>query len=227
MAAEVEVNADIRGGFQLRRRWRGIARLAARQHGIVSRSQLLGAGAGPRQIDRLVNARQLHPIHRGVYAVGHRLLTPEGRWAAAVLAGGDGAVLSHESAAMNWQLLNRYPVLPSVTAPVKVRRQGESPITPPARRPMSGRPATASRRSRSPARSSTLPGSAAPTAWNGRSPRPSTAATPTFESDRLRDRRLSVIGMRPVRITWRQLESDPDAVEADLRAIGVRDRLGA
>ncbi len=123
MAAEVEVDTDIRGGFQLRRRWRGIARLAARQHGIVSRSQLLGVGAGPRQIDRLVNARQLHPIHRGVYAVGHRLLTPEGRWAAAVLAGGDGAVLSHESAAINWQLLNRYPVLPSVTAPVKGRRR--------------------------------------------------------------------------------------------------------
>jgi hypothetical protein len=49
----------------------------------------------------------------------------------------------------------------------------------------------------------------------------------TFESDRLRDRRLGAIGMRPVRITWRQLEADPDALEADLSAIGVRDRLGA
>ena len=49
----------------------------------------------------------------------------------------------------------------------------------------------------------------------------------TFESDRLRDRRLSAIGLRPIRITSRQLEAGPDAVEADLRAIGVRDRLSA
>ena len=35
----------------------------------------------------------LHPLHRGVYAVGHTALTATGRWFAAVLACGDGAVL--------------------------------------------------------------------------------------------------------------------------------------
>lgn len=39
------------------------------------------------------------PLHRGVYAVGHRRLTQEGVWLAAVLACGDGAVLSHRDAA--------------------------------------------------------------------------------------------------------------------------------
>src|SRR5215208_3743622 len=47
-------------------------------------------------------ARRLHRIHRGVYAVGHRRLSDEGRWMAAVLACGDGAVLSHVSAAQLW-----------------------------------------------------------------------------------------------------------------------------
>ena len=53
-------------------------------------------------------------IHRGVFAVGHRRLSREGRWMAAVLALGDGAVLSHVSAAALWELR------PSGSAPVHV-----------------------------------------------------------------------------------------------------------
>jgi hypothetical protein len=45
-----------------------------------------------------------HAVHRGVYAVGHCVLSPEGRWMAAVLAGGSGAALSHRSAAALWGL---------------------------------------------------------------------------------------------------------------------------
>jgi very-short-patch-repair endonuclease len=41
-------------------------------------------------------------LHRGVYAVGHRRLSNEGRWFAAILACGDGAALSHRSAAALW-----------------------------------------------------------------------------------------------------------------------------
>jgi hypothetical protein len=44
-------------------------------------------------------AGHLHRLHRGVYAVGHRSLSWRGRWLAAVLAGGEEAVLSHTSAA--------------------------------------------------------------------------------------------------------------------------------
>ncbi len=43
-------------------------------------------------------------VHRGVYAVGHAALTRQGRWIAALLAVGPGAVLSHRSAAELWRL---------------------------------------------------------------------------------------------------------------------------
>jgi very-short-patch-repair endonuclease len=41
----------------------------------------------------------LHPKHRGVYAVGHPHIPLEGRFLAALLACGEGAILSHRSAA--------------------------------------------------------------------------------------------------------------------------------
>jgi len=50
-------------------------------------------------IDRRLARGALLPLHRGVFAVGHRHLTLEGRWLAAVLAAGPGAVLSHRDAA--------------------------------------------------------------------------------------------------------------------------------
>ena len=43
-------------------------------------------------------------MHRGVYAVGHPVLTVNGRRMAAVLAAGPGAVLSHASAAALWEI---------------------------------------------------------------------------------------------------------------------------
>jgi hypothetical protein len=50
-------------------------------------------------IDHRLATGRLHVISRGIYAVGRRELTPHGRWMAAVLACGDGAVLSHRSPA--------------------------------------------------------------------------------------------------------------------------------
>lgn len=78
---------------------RALARLAERQHGVVARRQLLALGFGPRAIAHRVRAGRLHVLHRGVYAVGHARLTVKGRYMAAVLAAGPGAVLSHRSAA--------------------------------------------------------------------------------------------------------------------------------
>jgi len=74
-------------------------RLAAGQHGVVTRRQLLDAGMTSRMVQGRVARKQLLPLHRGVYAVGHAQLRPEGRWLAAVLAAGPGAALSHRSAA--------------------------------------------------------------------------------------------------------------------------------
>lgn len=45
-------------------------------------------------------------MHRGAYAVGHAGLNQRGIWLAAVLAHGDGAILSHLSAAALWGLLD-------------------------------------------------------------------------------------------------------------------------
>lgn len=77
----------------------GIAALADEQHGVVSRRQLVAMGVDRHAIDRRLARRLLVPLHRGVYAFGHRRLTTEGRWLAAVLAAGPGAVLSHRDAA--------------------------------------------------------------------------------------------------------------------------------
>ena len=82
-----------------------VARIAANQHGALTFEQLLEAGLGRHAIYDRVARGFLHRVHRGVYAVGHTGLSDEGRWMAAVLASGPGAVLSHAGAAALWGLL--------------------------------------------------------------------------------------------------------------------------
>lgn len=76
-----------------------VVALADRQYGVVARRQLLALGMSNRAIGDRLSRRSLLPLHRGVYAVGHRQLRQEGRWLAAVLAVGPGTVLSHRDAA--------------------------------------------------------------------------------------------------------------------------------
>jgi very-short-patch-repair endonuclease len=99
---------------------RALAQLADRQHGTVARWQLLALGFTRRVIARLIRDGWLHPIHHGVYAVGHGRLTVRGRWMAAVLACGPAAVLSHDAAAALWELRTA-PTTIDVTAPGKRR----------------------------------------------------------------------------------------------------------
>src|SRR5919106_2053672 len=80
-------------------RGRGVWKLAARQHGVIARSQLLDVGLTRNAIEHRLATGRLHLLWRGVYAVGRPQVTREGRWMAAVLAGGPDAVLSHGSAA--------------------------------------------------------------------------------------------------------------------------------
>jgi very-short-patch-repair endonuclease len=82
-----------------------VARLAATQHGVVTRGQLLDAGLGRHAIAHRLERGRLHVIHRGVYAVGHEPLSPRCLQLAAVLACGSGGALSHRSAAELWALL--------------------------------------------------------------------------------------------------------------------------
>jgi predicted transcriptional regulator of viral defense system len=96
---------------------RGVAGLAAKQWGVVSLAQLQALGLSKYAVLRRVRAGRLHRVHRGVYAVGHTVLTREGHWLAAVLACGEGAVLSHRSAAAHWGLLSTAATRIDVTIP--------------------------------------------------------------------------------------------------------------
>jgi very-short-patch-repair endonuclease len=89
------------------RRERALAALADRQHGVVSRADLLAIGFKSGAIRRRIEARRLYRVHRGVYSVGRSTLNLRGRWLAGVLAYGHGAVLSHRSAALLWGLIGR------------------------------------------------------------------------------------------------------------------------
>ena len=58
--------------------------LAGRQHGLIARRQLLDLGFSRDMIKRRLTRGALHPVHVGVYALGHPAITFEGRWMAAV-----------------------------------------------------------------------------------------------------------------------------------------------
>ena len=73
--------------------------LAGGQHGVITLAQLITCGLSDSGVRTWVRAGRLHRIHRGVYAVGRRDLSFRGRFMAAVLACGEGAVLSHVAAA--------------------------------------------------------------------------------------------------------------------------------
>jgi very-short-patch-repair endonuclease len=83
-----------------------VTALARRQHGVVSSHQLHETGWSSAQIRTSLRAGWLTAIHRGVYAVGGPVLSVRGRLAAAVLACGPAAFVSHRSAAVLWQLLD-------------------------------------------------------------------------------------------------------------------------
>src|SRR3954471_7547999 len=101
---------------------RTVWRLAAKQHGVVTRAQLLAAGlSGPAIHHRVANGR-LHRIHRGVYAVGRPQLDRYGRWLAAVLACGPHAALSHRSAAVLLGLIGGDPDPVEISVPLHVHR---------------------------------------------------------------------------------------------------------
>jgi hypothetical protein len=82
-----------------------VARLAAREHGVVSLDELRACGLKREAVGVRVRNGRLHPLHRGVYAVGHARPTLEGLFLAAVKACGLDAVLSHYAAAVLWRLL--------------------------------------------------------------------------------------------------------------------------
>ena len=103
---------------------KAIAALARKQHGYVTRAQLLALGLRPEAIKYRVEIGRLIPVYAGVYAVGHIPLGQEARAHAAVLACGDGALLSHQSAAALWKYVKDWPAQFEVTARIDRHRKG-------------------------------------------------------------------------------------------------------
>lgn len=103
--------------------WGRVVEVADQQHGVVARRQLVEAGMGSNAVDNCLRAGRLHGLHPGVCAMGHRVVSREGRWMAAVLACGDGAVLSHRSAAALWGIATFSGAI-EVTTPRDTRSRG-------------------------------------------------------------------------------------------------------
>jgi predicted transcriptional regulator of viral defense system len=99
----------------------GVAELAARQHGVVSRAQLIDCGVSGSAIARWVATSRLHRVHPRVYAVGHSALSLDGRLVAALLYAGPQALLSHTTAGWVWSLIDAAPKRIHVTVPGRRR----------------------------------------------------------------------------------------------------------
>lgn len=104
-----------------------LAEIAARQHGVVTRAQLLALGLTPRAIQGRLESGRMRLLHRGIYLEG----PIEPAWArvtAAVLASGRGARASHRTAASLWgfgiELDPASPVEVKVPGHRVVRRPG-------------------------------------------------------------------------------------------------------
>jgi hypothetical protein len=101
-----------------------ISALAAGQHGVLRLDQLVALGLGERAVHYRTRVGRLHRIHRGVYSLAPPvLLDREARWHAAVLACGNGAALSHESAGALHGLRWYGGALIDVTVPDRISRQ--------------------------------------------------------------------------------------------------------
>ena len=103
--------------------------LAERQHGVVARRQLLALGFTREAIEQRIRKGRLHPLYRGVYAVGRPELTQHGRWMAAILAKGPAAVLSHRSAASLYGVALQKGNAIHVAVPAHSRRSSSRGIT--------------------------------------------------------------------------------------------------
>ena len=100
--------------------------LAAGQHTLFTLEQACALGIGRHAVFKRAAVGRIYRIHGSVYSlVPPALLTREGRWLAAALACGRGAVLSHASAAWLHGLRSSAAALIDVTVPTRVTRTHE------------------------------------------------------------------------------------------------------
>jgi len=100
-----------------------VANRATAQGGVVSLEQLRDEGVSRKAASRRSKEGVLHRIHRGVYTVGHRAVSRNTLLRAALLACGDGAVVSHGTAAAFHGLWDKPPRLIDVMVPVEAGRK--------------------------------------------------------------------------------------------------------
>jgi very-short-patch-repair endonuclease len=104
---------------------RAIAQIAGRQDNVITREQLLRAGLGRGAITHRVQAGAMQRIHKSVYLIGPAPPTPMARARAAALACGEGAAVSHRSAAELFGLLPE--VAGDIDVTVVARNPGRRP----------------------------------------------------------------------------------------------------
>lgn len=103
-------------------RSRELWKLVERQHGVISRTQLLARGYSAAAIAHRLAVGRLHPVQRGIYAVGRPELSRHGVWIAAAMSCGTEAVVSHDSAARLWRIREGGRRL-EVTVPLQFHRR--------------------------------------------------------------------------------------------------------
>jgi hypothetical protein len=101
-----------------------VAFIAARTHGVVTRTALLRAGMTRHEINGRLGKGSLLREYKGVYRVGHRAPSIEARYLAAVRACGEGAVLSGRAAGHLLGLLKGAAPPPEVTTRIERRIKG-------------------------------------------------------------------------------------------------------
>jgi very-short-patch-repair endonuclease len=101
-----------------------LASIAARTHGVVTRRQLLETGVTRQELRSRLQRGDLLREQRGVYRVGHRAPSTEATYLAAVLAAGDGAVLSGRATAHLWGLVKGPAPAPVVITATERRIEG-------------------------------------------------------------------------------------------------------
>jgi very-short-patch-repair endonuclease len=102
-----------------------LSALVNRQHGVISRVQLLALGIPSPTIQHWRERGLLHTLHAGVYAWGHRAVSWQGRCVAALLACGEVGVISHAAAAALHGLMKPRPTIDVITPD---RRRGDDTL---------------------------------------------------------------------------------------------------
>jgi very-short-patch-repair endonuclease len=218
-----------------------IAALAAAQHGVVDLDALRAAGLGLGAVNHRVRAGRLHRLHRGVFAVGHTRLSREGWCMAALLATGNRAVLSHVRAAVLCELRPSSAASIHVTVPTYAGRLRRTGIVVHRSRSLGGADVgerdgiavtsvartcwtwpACSRRDRAARGQRARRGEEVDFLWRSRTLIVQTdghahhGTRRAFERDRTKDARLTMLGHRVVRFTYRLLVYEREVVVATL-----------